>query len=662
MNRLMEMKIWYVPIAAILAIAFFLLYRWLTGPEKVSEFSRYRGYSKAIYDGTQRISDYLTLPDGRKLAYDLLLPTKKGMPAKEPLPVLFKYTPYLRTFTIFDGDGKNIIADLFNLGWKERCMLRVRYWLYDRGHLMDPLFRTGWLKNMLKHGYAVIVVERPGTGASFGKPDMSFEPAAKEGELILNWIASQSWCNGNIGMFGDSFQAMIQFAIAASGNPNLKAIFPVSSSLDNYESVIYRGGIHNKAFNSFFSWATSFLETVVTPVDRDRDGALLAHAKKDRSSGTLGETSSVIFKKYPFRDSTLQDGTILYESRAALYPFIDRINRARTPIYMVSGWYDIFTEDMFFWYENLTVPKWLTVRPLDHSQVEKKALDLDVGAEAHRWFDYWLKGIDNGIIREPPMHYYVMGAKNRQSWQTCTQWPVQQQKTLPLYFAKGRTGSISSVNDGFLTGSSPAGRNDRDVYTVDYTATSGKNSRWTAVNWPRNYPDQRPNDEKALTYTTSPLETDVEVTGHPVVHLWLSTEAPDLDVFVYLKEVDGNGRSIYITEGNLRASHRRLCQAPFNNLGLPYHSHYRSDARPIPPGEPIELAFTLLPTSYRFQKGNRLRIAVTFSDKDNFETPVINPAPRLALLRGVDHQSYIEMPVISPEEHFLRKFLQGQER
>jgi putative CocE/NonD family hydrolase len=649
------MKIWYLSIAALLAIAVFVLYRWLAGPEKMSEFGRYQGYSEVIYDGNQRTSDYLTLPDGRRLAYDLLLPTKEGIPAKEPLPVLFKYTPYLRTFTIFDQDGNNTIAGLFNLSWKERCMLRIRYWVHDRGHLMDPVFRTRWLKNMLKHGYAVIVVERPGTGASFGKPDMSFEPGAKEGDLILNWIASQSWCNGNIGMFGDSFQAMIQFAIAATGNPKLKAILPVSSSLDNYEAVVYRGGIHNKAFNAFFSWATSFLETVVTPVDKDRDGALLALAKKDRSSGTLGETSSAIFKKHPFRDSVLQDGTILYESRAALYPFIDRINRSRIPVYMVSGWYDLFTEDMFFWYDNLAVPKRLTVRPLDHSQVEGKAFDLDFGAEAHRWFDYWLKNIDNGIMSEPSIHYYVMGAKNKQPWQTCTQWPVQEQKSRRLYFSKGKTGSISSVNDGFLTAAGPAGPNDGDVYTVDYTATSGKNSRWTAVNWPRNYPDQRPNDEKALTYTTSPLETDMVVTGHPVVHLWLSTEAPDLDIFVYLKEVDGNGKSTYITEGNLRASHRRLCEAPFSNLGLPYHSHYRSDVRPIPPGEPIELAFNLLPTSYRFQKGNRLRITVAFSDKDNFETPVIDPAPRLTVLRNMNRPSFIEMPVITQEKHSIQR-------
>jgi predicted acyl esterase len=78
------------------------------------------GCSEAVYDGNERRSEYLTLSNGMRLAYDLYLPTKKGIPADKPLPALFKYTPYTRAFTIFDKDGQNIIADLFNLGWKER--------------------------------------------------------------------------------------------------------------------------------------------------------------------------------------------------------------------------------------------------------------------------------------------------------------------------------------------------------------------------------------------------------------------------------------------------------------------------------------------------------------------------------------------------------------
>jgi putative CocE/NonD family hydrolase len=138
----------------------------------------------------------------------------------------------------------------------------------------------------------------------------------------------------------------------------------------------------------------------------------------------------------------------------------------------------------------------------------------------------------------------------------------------------------------------------------------------------------------------------VEVTGHPLVHLWLTTDAPDLDVFVYLEEVDGSGKSAYTTEGILRASHRKLSRAPYNNLGLPFHSHYQSDLQPIAAGQPAELVFSLLSTSYRFPKGSRIRITVAFADADNFETPVIDPAPKLRVLRDQDHASFVKLPMV----------------
>ncbi len=315
---------------------------------------------------------------------------------------------------------------------------------------------------------------------------------------------------------------------------------------------------------------------------------------------------------------------------------------------MTTGWYDLFSgaHDMFLWYANLTVPKRLLVRPADHSEVEKNQFDLDFGAEVHRWFDYWLKGIDNGIMNEPPIYYYVMSGQKKGAWQTSNQWPLASQKLTRFFFSEGKTGSVASINDGFLRPDPPGNKEGADTYTVDYSTTSGKYSRWYAVNWSRNYPDMQANDKKALTYTTAPLDSDVEVTGHPVAHLWFVTDAPDLDFFAYLEEVDGSGKSTYITEGNLRSSHRKLSKAPYNNLGLPYYTHYRSDLEPIPVGKPVELILSLLPTSYRFPKGSRIRITVAFADADNFETPVLNPAPKIKLLRDTAHASFIELPVI----------------
>jgi putative CocE/NonD family hydrolase len=633
-------------IVVLTAAVMSLIYRGKATRRKVSQFGHYQGFSKAIYDDYERHSQYLTLEDGTSLAYDLLLPTKDGLPADEPMPVLFKYTPYLRTFTIYDKDDKFLLGELRELKWYQKALLRLRYKTSDQGHLMDAVFNTEWLKNMLHHGYAVIVVERPGTGASFGVMDPSFELGAKQADEIMDWIAAQAWCDGNIGMFGDSWQAMIQFAAASSGNPHLKAIFPVSSSLDSYSAVNYRGGVYNDTFNTLFSWSTGALEVMATPVDGDDDGVLLAQARAERSGTTVGKKSGEVLRKYSFHDSVTADGENVWEGDFALYPFIDRINEAGVPIYMTNGWYDLFTSDMFLWYANLTVPRRLIIRPYDHSEVGEDASDLDFGAEAHRWFDYWLKGIDNGIKDEPSIYYYTIGAPKQHAWQTSDQWPLANREQRCFYIAEGESGTIASANDGALSTEAPVIMAAFDTCKVDYSTTSGKSSRWGAVLGASDYLNMRANDKKALTYTTPPLETDVQVTGHPVVNLWLVTGAPDLDVFVYLEEVDGKGDSTYITEGNLRASHRAQGTAPYDNLGLPYHSHYESNLEPIPAGEPFELNFDLLATSYLFQAGNHIRITVAFADADNFDTPILDPAPMVKLLRSTEHSSFVELPLV----------------
>jgi putative CocE/NonD family hydrolase len=156
----------------------------------------------------------------------------------------------------------------------------------------------------------------------------------------------------------------------------------------------------------------------------------------------------------------------------------------------------------------------------------------------------------------------------------------------------------------------------------------------------------RSNDAKALTYTTPPLKTAIAVAGHPILHIWLSTVAPDLDTYVYLEEVDHNGNSTYITEGELRASHRQLSQAPFDSCGLPWRNHFQSELQPIPKGEPFELVFDLRPTAWQFSPGKQIRITVTFADAGNFDTPVLSPAPALQLLRDANHPSYVELPVV----------------
>jgi putative CocE/NonD family hydrolase len=615
--------------------------------EKVSEFGIYQGYSEAIYNGSKRASDYLKLSDGTRLAYDLILPTKDGVVADKPLPTLFKYTPYDRAWTPFDDSGHFALSEL-GMPWYYGLMVRFRALLMPdgRGKIMDALWRTEWLGEMVNSGYAVLVVDRPGTGASFGVLKGDSEIVAQETDEILNWIAAQEWCDGNIGMFGDSIQAQIQFRAASTGNPHLKAILPATTWMDNYSAVVFPGGVPDRAIAHVYAEANKAFDEMSTPVDQDKDGTLLAQARAERLNTSALAEAVGQFDSIPYRDSLMEDGTKLWIRDETLYPLIDRINRSGVPVYLINGWYDIYARDNFLIYNNLTVPKRLLVRPTDHAGIESPGSDIDYGAEAHRWFDYWLKGIDNGIMDEPPIHYYLQGVAKTQAWQSTDEWPLINQELTRYYLGPGENHGEVSVNNGRTVLLPPADPEAFDAYKIDYTTTTGYKSHWSAVAMPHQYPDLRSRDARALTYTTSPLETALNITGHPLAHLWLRTDAPDLDVFVYLEQVDQKGNATYITQGNLRASHRLLSPAPFANFGLPWHNHFQSELQPIPAGQPFELDFDLLPTSWQLAPGKSLRITVAFADAGNFDTPILDPAPTLQILRDMNHPSYVEIPVV----------------
>jgi putative CocE/NonD family hydrolase len=182
---------------------------------------------------------------------------------------------------------------------------------------------------------------------------------------------------------------------------------------------------------------------------------------------------------------------------------------------------------------------------------------------------------------------------------------------------------------------------------VDYATTVGPTNRFAAgYGGEFRYPDLTRNDKRALTYTTPPLESDVQVTGHPVVHLWVSSNAEDGDFFVYLEEVDSRGSSHYVTEGKMRASHRALHAPPYENMGLPWHRSHEGDVAPLPIGELVELVFDMWPTANLFDAGHRIRVTVTGADADTFETPQLDPPPTISVYRNIDHASFVELPII----------------
>ncbi len=197
-------------------------------------------------------------------------------------------------------------------------------------------------------------------------------------------------------------------------------------------------------------------------------------------------------------------------------------------------------------------------------------------------------------------------------------------------------------------GSAPPADDQADEYEVDFEATTGTTTRWQTLigGIPVRYPDRREADERLLSYTSAPLDGDVEVTGAPVVTLWVTSDHEDGAFFAYLEDVAPDGRVTYITEGQLRAVHRRVSrqEAPYPVAG-PYHSFCREDALPLTPGEPAELSFALFPTSVLFRRGHRIRVAVAGHDAGNFRRYPAKGQPRIRLHREPGRASRISLPV-----------------
>ncbi len=566
--------------------------------KRVSEPGRYEGYAQPRYDGWARTSQYVTVRDGTRIAVDLFRPTNKGVLHTTALPVIWEYRRYQRAFAAPDG--------------------KVRSQFDREDHPM---------KKVIAYGYIFAVAEVRGSGASFGvRVDPNPPLESLDAYDITEWLATQPWCSGRIGMYGISYSGTAQFMAASTAPPHLKAIFPEMAMFD-FHDFCYPGGIFRHTAMKNWAAQTQGLDRQQTskavPVDEDKDHSLLAQALK-LHAGNFDVSRAA---QAPRRDANLPGaGRVYIDNSPSTY--VHEVRQSGVAVYQRAGWLDMYPRDMLLWFCNLEGPKKITIGPWNHYQ----SSGLDRATEMRRWFDYWLKDIDNGIMKEPPIYYYVMGAPQETARRWATQWPLPEVKATKYYFNAGRL-STSAAESGL------------DSYTADYTTTSGDPTRWTLAGPPA-YQDMAANDRKALTYTTEPLTKPIEIIGHPVVHAWIQCDANDVDLFAYLEDVDPAGRSRYVTEGCLRASHRKLSGAPYNRFGLPYHPGNAQDAAPLT-SAPVELVLDLLPTAQHFAAGHCLRIALTCADKDSYQHIHRESPPTIKLLHDRTHASCVVLPVMS---------------
>jgi uncharacterized protein len=562
------------------------------GAARVSKPGEYSGYSEKLYDGHQRSSFHVEMRDGTKLAVDLYRPTKSGVAASEKLPVVWMHSPYNRRS-------------------------------YRGGEAAETY--PGFALRLAPYGYNVAVVDFRGVYASYGR-NIGYnrgewvDAAKYDAYDMTEWFAKQPWSSGKIGMWGCSATGGSQMQALTVRPPSLKAVIPMSAEFDAY-SFTTMGGVSGPgriappgATGEAASIATR--DRLAAPVDGPdgqtlRDAAVASHKDNIESVGVV-----------PFKDSVSTTAGLEWWKVSSPHTYLDELKRTDIGVLSVANWDEAGTRHgPFFTFNNLPKDNTkLLAGPATHCAwtAVKDETGFDLVTEELRFFDYWLKGKQNNVMKEPGVTYYTYNAPKGAEWRQSETWPLKGERRTDFYLTAA----------GALDRAKPAasGAKATEMGAAAQAAT-------TTV-------EVAPG---GAAFETAPLTEDMEVTGHPVMNLWIRTDAGDADVTARIEDVapDGSARS-YQMLGRLRASHRTLAAPPYNHLGLPWMTHRIADAKPVPAGQPVELKFDLLPMSYIFKAGHKVRMTLTFADPQRR----VGGAPPVTILSGGATPSSLTLPLI----------------
>lgn len=513
-----------------------------------------------------------------------------------------------------------------------------------------------------KRGYAVVIQDVRGMFASDG----AFYPFRDDGAGVnrdgydtVEWMAAQPWCSGQVGMFGGSYSGATQYRAALSRPPHLRALFVRESSADYQREWVYRDGAFELGFSLYWAHTVTSINLahLATGEEFARHRRLLDQAKLDMNDW---------YARLPLHPCPFLVGLSDWHNTWLEHPedgpywwqfniekFHDQIE---TPTYHLGGWYDIFLAGTLKNYLGLKrrartakarQSQRLIIGPWVHGSGNigvQKAGEWDFGPTAAQdinqmrlpWFDHWLKGKDNGVMAEAPVRIFVMG---RNEWRAEADWPLPDTRYTNYYLHSGHSGSITSLNDGTLSALPPAGSEHPDsfVYDPDHPVpTLGGNT----LGIPDGVRDQRLADALCLTYTSAPLEQELEVTGPVKAVLYALSSAPDTDWVVRLEDIHPDGYSRNLCDGILRARYR----------------HSFAQPQLLEPGQVYRFEVDLWATSNVFLPGHRLRVVVTSSSFPRFDRnlntggPINKEAAGQVAINAVLHDmfrpSHIVLPLI----------------
>jgi uncharacterized protein len=517
-------------------------------------------------------------------------------------------------------DGTILYADIYRpeIGGKYPAILtRLPY----EKETFFPVQGMGYMNPMkiARAGFAVVIQDCRGTGLSEG----NFYPHVTEpqdGYDTVEWLAAQPWCNGAVGMYGVSYLGFTQWTAAVMQPPHLKAICPGEYPAVARGAPFYIIGVYS--LHSLLSWclgmSAAAIATSKLPPDKLKPlQERLAHLVdtvekqcyflpwKDTPAAKLVEELGL---PTFFSDNLKYMNDDRYWSRlCSPVPF----EKVTVPTFHITGWYDHAPGYVLSSYlemrkrggtELARKNQKIIIGPWVHgNEMYSAAGELDFGSQSTgsainvtgmhiRWFDHWLKNIDNGVTDEPPLRIFVMGDN---IWRDENEWPLARTKYTDYYFrSSGRANS--RFGDGFLSTQAPD-EEEADVYLYNPRNPVPTNVL-VGHSGPRDqgYIEDRPD---VLVYTSEAMEKDLEITGPIVVKLSASSSAVDTDFTAKLVDVWPNGKAYNLVEGIIRARYRE--------------SVY--EAKLIEPGKVYEYSIDLGIISNVFKIGHRIRVEISSS-------------------------------------------------
>ncbi|MCL5998615.1 MAG: CocE/NonD family hydrolase [Chloroflexi bacterium] len=556
-------------------------------------------------------------------------------------------------------DGVTLRADIYRPDTTDALPVLLQRTPYGKA-----ASSVGFALIAAERGYAVVIQDTRGRWNSDGD-GYPFVHELDDGYDTVEWAAHQPWANGQVGMFGGSYVGYTQWAAAATQPPALKTIIPLVTFCDPYDLFYIGGAASLGVAVSWFLGAGAQMAIMRAPGSQ---------AEKDRLTAELLAVIDEMAQRKTFMHLPVAEvpfigrqGIVTYLSDLLDHPTHDDFwgrmvcphQRVQIPALHIGGWYDIFARSTLYDFaairklggEGARTQQRVVMGPWLHGPLEGFVGEVDFGTQASsmvvlpdelqlRWFDYWLKGIDNGIAGEPPVRLFVMG-ENR--WRDEHEWPLARTQYTPYYLHSG--GAANTLHgDGTLGPHKPADE-PVDTYVYDprhpvQTRGGGLCCSQTAL--PAGAYDQREIEARpdVLVYTTAPLERDVEVTGPLQVHLWAATSARDTDFTAKLVDVGPCGYARNVQDGIIRAR----CRTSMEQTTL------------VTPGQVYEYTIDLSVTSNLFKAGHRIRLEVSSSNFPRFDR---NPNTGHALgqdaelcvavqtiLHDAQHPSHVVLPII----------------